>query len=302
MNYQNIYNQLINSRLDRKLVEDVYYERHHIIPRFAGGLDDETNIITLTAREHYIAHALLVQIYKNTEFISKAICAFRFMSVSSRHNEYRDDVFNSYSYAWARKMFSENHPCKDEHVRNKIAEAVSAYAATDDFIINLLKLRVGKGQLIIPDGMDISDFMWLYDEATVECACGCGQAFIKKNHFSETKFIVGHWQKDVIYTEDRRNKLSNTVKDNLSNLTKSEMTYRMKNSFGNCDHEKRGLAISKGKKGKPTNQKYLSCIKYGIMSDSEFKKYIEDRKPGIKERMRKFREHYINGTYINFKI
>lgn len=36
-----------------------YCERHHIIPRSMGGIDDEENLIDLFAREHYEAHRLL---------------------------------------------------------------------------------------------------------------------------------------------------------------------------------------------------------------------------------------------------
>ena len=42
---------------------DKYYEFHHIIPKSLGGLDDESNVIPLTAREHILAHYLLCSIY-----------------------------------------------------------------------------------------------------------------------------------------------------------------------------------------------------------------------------------------------
>jgi hypothetical protein len=36
-------------------------ERHHIVPRSMGGKDNKDNLIVLTAREHFIAHRLLVK-------------------------------------------------------------------------------------------------------------------------------------------------------------------------------------------------------------------------------------------------
>lgn len=38
---------------------DEYHERHHIIPKCMGGLNDENNLIDLFAKEHFIAHKLL---------------------------------------------------------------------------------------------------------------------------------------------------------------------------------------------------------------------------------------------------
>ena len=64
MNYQKIYNDLINKR---KLTppKNCYTERHHIIPVCMKGTNKKENLVPLTAREHYIAHALLVKIHRN---------------------------------------------------------------------------------------------------------------------------------------------------------------------------------------------------------------------------------------------
>ena len=61
MNYQKIYNDLINSARRKILTED-YIERHHIIPRCMGGDNNIENIVNLSAAEHFVAHQLLVKI------------------------------------------------------------------------------------------------------------------------------------------------------------------------------------------------------------------------------------------------
>ena len=43
-----------------------YVERHHILPRALGGTDDSSNLVALTAREHFLAHMLLAKIYGGT--------------------------------------------------------------------------------------------------------------------------------------------------------------------------------------------------------------------------------------------
>jgi hypothetical protein len=61
MNYQKIYNNIVQRAQNRKLNE--YIERHHIIPKCIGGSNDIENIVELTAKEHFICHKLLTEIY-----------------------------------------------------------------------------------------------------------------------------------------------------------------------------------------------------------------------------------------------
>ena len=68
MNYKNIYALLIENAKARTL-ENVYVEKHHIIPQSMGGTNDVTNIVKLTAKEHFVAHHLLWKIYRNREMV-----------------------------------------------------------------------------------------------------------------------------------------------------------------------------------------------------------------------------------------
>lgn len=63
MNYSKIYNRLVSNKTKRKKDKNTYYESHHIIPRCLGGSDEVSNLVLLTAREHFIAHRLLSKIY-----------------------------------------------------------------------------------------------------------------------------------------------------------------------------------------------------------------------------------------------
>lgn len=61
MNYQAIYNSLcLRGQTPRSLD---YSERHHIIPRHVGGTDDQSNLTSLTYKEHRLAHVLLYRIH-----------------------------------------------------------------------------------------------------------------------------------------------------------------------------------------------------------------------------------------------
>ena len=63
MNYNTLYLK-ITIRGIRLRDNTTYYERHHILPKCMGGVD-ENNITYLTPREHYIAHWLLCKIHKD---------------------------------------------------------------------------------------------------------------------------------------------------------------------------------------------------------------------------------------------
>lgn len=303
MNYKRIYDNLIETRRYRVLDDNIYTELHHINPKFSGGGDNKDNIIKLTAREHFIAHALLAHIYKNTEYATKASCAFRFMYIMSDSNKERYISTNSYTYALSRKFFVDNHPCKSEDVKAKISNSLRRYFGSENFKLDLLRRRIKKGMLEIEEGYNLEDYLWVHDHDGQEytCACGCGEVF-RKTYFSKQKYIQGHSQKCLIVTDEHKNKTSNSLKRHLGNLTKDELSSRMKNSTGNCDHVARGKAISESKKGKPTNQKYKTCIRYGEMNENEFQEYIAGRRIHIQERMIKMRGEYFDGTYKTYKI
>lgn len=65
MNYSKLYNDLIQSRreLNRQKGQGLYLENHHIVPRCMEGTDDSSNLVLLTAKEHFIAHKLLTKIH-----------------------------------------------------------------------------------------------------------------------------------------------------------------------------------------------------------------------------------------------
>lgn len=71
MDYSKIYSQLIERAKNREL--DCYIEIHHIVPRCFGGLDESSNLVKLTAREHFIAHLLLCKIYPNHKGLRLAL-------------------------------------------------------------------------------------------------------------------------------------------------------------------------------------------------------------------------------------
>jgi hypothetical protein len=71
MDYQRIYNQIIERSKIRKL--DSYIETHHILPKCLGGSNDKSNLVELTAREHFLCHMLLCEIYPKENKLKHAL-------------------------------------------------------------------------------------------------------------------------------------------------------------------------------------------------------------------------------------
>jgi hypothetical protein len=74
--YERWYNILIDKANNRTLPKVMYTETHHIVPRSFGGTDDKTNLVKLSAREHYVAHMLLWKMRFPSTFGSKMAFAF----------------------------------------------------------------------------------------------------------------------------------------------------------------------------------------------------------------------------------
>ena len=63
MDYKKHYNRLIENAKLRTSINE-YTEMHHIIPKCMGGDDSNTNLVRLTAKEHFVAHHLLYKVHR----------------------------------------------------------------------------------------------------------------------------------------------------------------------------------------------------------------------------------------------
>jgi hypothetical protein len=59
--YARWYKQIVTRAKSRTLSNDVYTEKHHVIPKSIGGTNLKDNLVVLTAREHFICHWLLIK-------------------------------------------------------------------------------------------------------------------------------------------------------------------------------------------------------------------------------------------------
>lgn len=143
MDYQKIYNQIIERAKNRKLKG--YKEKHHIIPKCMGGLDEKENIVELTAREHFLSHWLLHQIYPENNklfFAFKAMCDWK---NSKRKNYIPSSKVYEYTKIELSKRMKEitlnvpkNHGEKIRKLKNK---KVTQYDLEGNFIKTYLSVK-----------------------------------------------------------------------------------------------------------------------------------------------------------------
>jgi DNA-binding CsgD family transcriptional regulator len=84
--YHRWYYNIIQNRLSTPVTG--YTERHHIIPKSLGGSNSQSNLVALTAREHYLCHLLLVKMTEGSirTAMLRAFNAFKMSSIkNSRH-------------------------------------------------------------------------------------------------------------------------------------------------------------------------------------------------------------------------
>jgi len=94
--YSRIYYSIIERAKSREKIG--YTETHHILPKSLGGTDEPSNLVELTAREHFICHLLLP---KMTEGESYYKMVYAFVIMSGRK------IYGSRKYAFYRESYAK---------------------------------------------------------------------------------------------------------------------------------------------------------------------------------------------------
>ena len=129
MDYKKIYDDLISKARSENRIKggDIYYEAHHIIPKCMGGegtvkqWKTHHNIILLTAKEHFVVHKLLCEIYPNNKKLRNAYWNF----VNGRNNKNNNITYNITSREYERikitisKILSNKMSMKKEEFINR---------------------------------------------------------------------------------------------------------------------------------------------------------------------------------------
>lgn len=98
--YKKWYNNIIGRAKNRTITG--YTEKHHIVPKSLGGTDNLSNLVKLTAREHFICHLLLTKctIGYDNRLMNFALGKF------IQNSPLQQRTFNSWEYNKIRESIS----------------------------------------------------------------------------------------------------------------------------------------------------------------------------------------------------
>jgi hypothetical protein len=113
--YSRWYEQIIQRAKERVLPDTVYTERHHVIPQSLGGTNDKSNIVVLTAREHFICHWMLTKMVNGN---SKYKVWNAFSCMLYRRNDSQEDRYRVNSRIF-ENMKKEGSKIKSERFSGK---------------------------------------------------------------------------------------------------------------------------------------------------------------------------------------
>ena len=248
MNYLKIYCNLIRKAEDRTPPEG-YTEKHHIFPKSIFGKNNR--IVVLTAREHYIAHALLEKICIQRYGIhhqktKKMITAFWCMN----SQKYRNEYLNSYLYEKSRERHSR----------------VISEIQTGRIVSEETRKKMGEWQ----KGKKLNE----------EMKKKLREANIGKKMSDEVKKKISEKLKGRIISEDTKKKISEAQKGKIV----SEETRKKLKGKTHSEETKRKLSeIHKGKTLSEETKKKMSEKASGKNNAFYGKKHSEETKEKIRQ-------------------
>lgn len=147
--YTHWYYSIINRATNR--FTSGYTEKHHIIPKSLGGSNDSSNLVSLTAREHFVCHMLLTKMVNGIQR-QKMVHAWWAMATLKKDGQDRYRL-NSFQYDSVRqlysKQFAKNNPMKDPVLQQKRVDTWRANRLARVHI----PTRVLKDKFITPKGI-----------------------------------------------------------------------------------------------------------------------------------------------------
>ena len=144
--FTKVYYSIINRALSTK--RSGYMEKHHIIPRSLAGSNRKDNIASLTPREHYICHLLLVRMTSGSAKQSMAFAAWtmaRTKKIKVNSRTYARLKEQATAQLSALQKGVKRGPMSDEHKQKIRAASIARYQDPEQRLISSI---AGKGRIV----------------------------------------------------------------------------------------------------------------------------------------------------------
>ena len=216
MTYQDFIQNILNTR-GRFACADEYHERHHIIPKCMGGNNEDDNLIDLFAREHFIAHKLLVAEHPDN---NKLVLAWTMMAFPRNKDQIRYEL----------------SPEEYEEARKAISKAMSGRKLSDETKKKISTARIGQ-----PCSEKAK-------QRTIEAHKGVHFSEKHKNKLSEA-------HKGKIFSDEHKENISKGKRGKpLSDAQKAALAIVSEMNKGRKHSDESKAKISIGNKGKVVSQ------------------------------------------------
>ena len=205
--YTKCYYNIIDRAKSRDLSKETYIEKHHIIPKSLGGLNNKDNLVKLTAKEHRLAHILLPRMTINP-LHTKSMWYALWMMLRTKNTNQQRKISKGSAFEVAKIKVAENssqlHKGKtvSKETREKLSKSCQGRPSPNKGRAmsenQKQKLSIAhKGKIIAPETVSkILDSRRHY------------------RHSDETKRKIGQSQigKVVVVSEETKKKLSIAAK------------------------------------------------------------------------------------------
>jgi hypothetical protein len=141
MNYKKIYESIIDRAKIRVL--NCYKEKHHIIPKCLGGGNHKTNIVELTAKEHFICHLLLCEIYPKENSLKSARWAMTCLR-SRNHNRKYNVSASQYDRIKNEMAYLKTGVKRSDDIKDRISKKMSGRVLSDEQKKKISESMLGK--------------------------------------------------------------------------------------------------------------------------------------------------------------
>lgn len=144
--YTKIYYKIIENSNNRPSLDNVYTEKHHIIPKSLGGSNDISNIAELTAREHFICHRLLVKMTTGDDKRKMAWAVKRMITGINKHQKRYIPLSKKYEHVRVHTNKIIKGWSHTEETKKHLSKVLTGRKFTEETIQKMSLSRKGKKQ------------------------------------------------------------------------------------------------------------------------------------------------------------